>query len=211
MTFMKKKERRPPGRPRSFDREAALESAMRLFWRHGYDGVSYQQLMEAMQVTPPTVYAAFGNKASLYKHTLDHYYCTRVGSMSYLDAAGSLAEAADLFLHSTAKALVDPEGERGCMINVGMLASHPDNAALTQDLVERRARFQANIAQAFRRWVPTDEDAAKLARFLNTMLQGMSVQARNGATLEELNETIQYALHGLGPLDAAHSNDQLAD
>ncbi len=198
MIFMKKNEGRPMGRPRSFDRDAALESAMRLFWRHGYDGVSYQQLMEAMHVTPPTVYAAFGNKASLYQHALDHYYRNWVGGLSYLDAANSLSEAAELFLRSTAKALVNPEGEIGCMINVGMLASHPDNAALTQDVAERRARFQAGIAQAFRKWVPTDEDAAKLARFLNTILQGMSVQARDGATLDQLNETIDYALRGVG-------------
>ena len=122
---MERGEKRGGGRPRGGDREAALESAMRLFWRHGYEGVSFQQLTATLGVAAPSLYAAFGNKEALYREALDRYADMRGASdLSFMDEALPLREAVRLLLDGTAQGLVDPKGEIGCMLNTGMIPSH---------------------------------------------------------------------------------------
>ena len=181
------------GRPRSFDREAALEVAMRLFWRHGYEGVSFGQLTSAMGLAAPSLYAAYGNKAALYRECLDRYAAMRGASdLSFMDAAPTVADAALALLDGTARGLLDPDGEIGCMLNTGMIAAHPDHEDLARELIERRAAFRRLLADKLVNWVDRDR-AETLARFLATVMQGLAVQARDGASLADLRSVAQDA------------------
>ncbi len=167
---------------------------MRLFWRQGYEGVSFQQLTAETGLAAPSLYAAFGNKASLYREAIDRYAAMRGASdLSFMGERFTLAEAVRLLLEGTAKGLLDPAGELGCMLNTGLIASHPDHADLARELTERRAAFRDLLARKLRFWVD-DERAENLARYLTTVMQGMAIQARDGATAGELQAIVDEAL-----------------
>jgi len=197
MTTMNDAVERRGGRPRGFDREAALDTAMRLFWRHGYEGVSVQQLTAALGVAAPSLYAAFGNKAALYREALDRYADLRGASdLSFMLEASSLREAVSLLLDGTARGLLDPNGEIGCMLNTGMIASHPDHADLAQDLVQRRSAFRTLLTETLRNWL-TAQQADRLSRFIVAVMQGLAIQARDGYSLAELQEAVAVALDAI--------------
>lgn len=185
------------GRPRSFDRDAALDTAMRLFWRHGYEGVSFQQLTAALGLSAPSLYAAFGNKTALYREALDRYAAMRGASdLSFIDDQTSLASAVRLILDGTARGLVDPAGEIGCMLNTGMIASHPDHEDLVRDLSERRAAFRHLLGEKLQRWVDAAR-AVAVARCVTSVMQGMAIQARDGASEDELRMVVDEICAGL--------------
>ena len=170
---------------------------MRLFWRHGYDGVSFQQLTTVLGIAAPSLYAAFGNKAALYREALDRYADIRGASdLSFMDEARSLREAVHLLLDGTARGLLDPKGEIGCMLSTGMIASHPDHAELTQELVQRRAAFRTLLAEKLLYWV-TAQNADRLSRFITAFMQGLAIQARDGYSLDELQEAVSVALNAV--------------
>ncbi len=185
------------GRPRGFDREAALATAMELFWRHGYEGVSIGDLTEAIGIAPPSLYAAFGSKARLYKEVLDRY-ATGSGALdlSVLDQAADLHDGVGAVL-AAAIASVSASG-RACMISSGMLACHRDHDALAGDLADRRRGFEQAFRKKLTHWVPPAE-AASLARYLVAVMQGISVHARDGATLSELESIADHVKAALPP------------
>ncbi len=169
---------------------------MRLFWRHGYEGVSFQQLTATLGVAAPSLYAAFGNKAALYREALDRYAALRGASdLSFMREDLTLVEATTLLLHGTANGLADPGGEIGCMLNTGMIASHPDNAELARDVADRRTAFRELLATKLRTWLDAGR-AGRLARFLTAVMQGMAVNARDGASLAELLAIADEAVAG---------------
>lgn len=201
MIVMERSVKRIIGRPRGFDREAALDTAMRLFWRHGYEGVSFQQLTAALGVAAPSLYAAFGNKADLYREALDRYAAMRGAlDLSFMDETLSLVEAVRLLLDGTARGLVDPKGEIGCMLNTGMIVSHPDHADLAQELTQRRAAFRILLATKLLVWVPQPR-ADRLSHYLVAVMQGMAIEARDGCGLDDL---LAVAAEALGAV-SAHS------
>ena len=185
------------GRPRSFDRDAAVATAMELFWRHGYEGVSIGDLTKAIGIAPPSLYAAFGSKALLYREALDRY-ATGPGALdlSVLDRAASLHDGARAVL-AAAIAAVSAHG-RACMIFGGMLAGHRDHDALARDLADRRRRFEQLLAEKLTRWLSPAE-AVSVARYLVAVMQGISVHARDGARLSELQSIADHAQAALPP------------
>ncbi len=189
--------KRSSGRPRGFDREAALDTAMRLFWRHGYEGVSFQQLTAVLGIAAPSLYAAFGNKEALYREALDRYSDMRGASdLSFMDESLSLREAVRLLLDGTAQGLLDPKGEIGCMLNTGMIASHPDHADLAHELAQRRAAFRQLLAAKIRHWV-SPARANRLSRFIVAVMQGLAIQARDGYSLKDLRDVVNDALSAI--------------
>lgn len=190
--------KRRRGGPRTFNREEAIDIAMRLFWRHGYEGVSLNDLTTAIGIAPPSLYAAFGSKAQLYREALDRY-AGIPGALFNLNAASTLDEVVEAILRQGADAVTDPEGERGCMVSSGMLQCAEEHAPLALAVSKRRDAMRDTIAEALGRWLAPDRSKS-LARFLVVVLQGMSVQARDGATRAELDEVIREALrfHRIG-------------
>lgn len=189
---MDKEIKKRRGGPRTFDREQAIDIAMRLFWRHGYEGVSLNDLTAAIGIAPPSLYAAFGSKAGLYREALDRYSGIP-GALLNLDRASTLDETVTAILRQGADAVTDPVGERGCMVSSGMLQCAEEHASLALVLSDRRDAMREAIADALSPWLDPARSRS-LARFLVVVLQGMSVQARDGATREELEEVVKEAL-----------------
>ena len=138
------------GRPWSFDPEQAVETAMRLFWRSGYEGVSIADLTKEIGVAPPSLYAAFGSKAGLYREALD-CYDEKFGSLDLPSMeAASLPEAVRALLEGAVRAVTHPDRESGCMISSGMIAYHPEHASLAREVAARRDGMREQIARALR-------------------------------------------------------------
>ena len=172
---------------------------MELFRQHGYEGVSIHDLTTAIGIAPPSLYAAFGSKAGLYREVLDHY-ASGPGSLdpSVLGRAASLHDAVGLVL-SAAITSVGRSGQ-ACMISVGMLACRPEHDEIAQDLSRRRQAFEVALRDGLARWLAPD-DAAAMARYLAAVTQGISIHARDGATAAELESIADHALRALPPVN----------
>lgn len=184
------------GRPRSFDRDRALDIAMRLFWRHGYEGVSIGELTRALGIAPPSLYAAFGSKAALYEEALRRYETLSPVELPQPGDAATLEDAVRQMLEASVRAVSHPEGELGCMISTGMISAHAEHEGLARAVAERRNRYRQAMERGLARWTG-EVEAATLARYLTAVMQGLSVQARDGAGAETLSLIVGEVLAGL--------------
>lgn len=193
---------RPPVRPRgrqpTFDIDAALDTALELFWRHGYDGVAVADLTKAIGIAPPSLYHAFGSKADLYRAVLRRYGSSGM-SPQEIEAAPSSFEAARELLARGIAAVTRPGKPLGCMVSSGMLMTSPENAQLAGELKSIRAASRMALERRIARDVddgllPTTTDPGALARLYASVLQGFSVQAVDGANADELNAAAALAL-----------------
>jgi AcrR family transcriptional regulator len=184
------------GRPRGFDRDAVLDKAVQVFWREGYDGATVAELCVATGLNPPSLYAAFGDKARLFEAALDRYQAG-VGAF----AAAALAEertaeaAIRRLLSEAADRLATPDQPCGCLVAAG---AGSDPVAREAALVRRRlsqAAITARIRQgAAAGELPPNTDVEALARLIVTVVQGMSAQALDGATAPELRAVADGAM-----------------
>jgi AcrR family transcriptional regulator len=180
------------GRPPAFDRNQVLARAAETFWRLGYEGASIADLTEAMGITPQSLYAAFGSKADLYKESLAHYRQT-AGAFTarVLTEEWNAADAFVRLLRESAREFCKAGRPHGCMISTATLACASENLPVADHVAGLRAgalklfrdRIERGITEGHFR---PDTDAAALARYLGAIIQGMSVQARDGASEEEL-------------------------
>ncbi|WP_343203917.1 TetR/AcrR family transcriptional regulator [Sinorhizobium meliloti] len=188
----KPRQRRSAG-PRSFDRDQAIETAMRLFRRYGYQGVSISDLTSAIGIAPPSLYAAFGSKAGLYREALD-LYAGLPGALDGMEGAVTLEQALKGLLDAAIRAVTAEE--RGCMISTGLVEAADEQQELAHELGKRRRALRDRIANALSRWLDRSE-AEGLALYLSAVQQGMSVQARDGATAEELSRIADETVAGI--------------
>lgn len=180
------------GRPPAFDRNQVLARAAETFWRLGYEGASIADLTETMGITAQSLYAAFGSKADLYKEALVHYRQT-IGAFTaqVLTEERNAADAFVRLLRETAREFCKAGRPHGCMISTATLACASENQAVAEHVAELRAGALAAFRDRIERGIADghfrpDTDAAALARYLGAIIQGMSVQARDGAREEDL-------------------------
>jgi len=201
MTQPNSPEKRSAGRPRAFDREQALGIALDLFWRQGYEGTSIPQLTKAMGISPPSLYAAFKSKESLYREAVELYLTQYSGFMSSLfDEKISARDAIEKALLEAAKQFSDPCHAPGCMISSAGLQASPDNMKLAAELTGFRQAAQQVVYTRLEAARKSGElakktDTASLAAFYAMVSQGMSVQARDGATTDLLTQLAKLAMH----------------
>jgi AcrR family transcriptional regulator len=189
----------PKGRPREFDADVALEKALRVFCEKGYEGASLPALTKAMGINRPSLYAAFGNKEALFRKALERYVEERGAAMQATLDASPVREAVARLLAETADALTASDSPRGCLLVQGALSCSEDAGGIKDELASRRAASVAVLRRRFERAardgeLPKDADPAGLARFVATVLQGMSVQASGGATRAELRRVAETAM-----------------
>jgi len=194
------KPRRARGRPLSFDRDAALETAMHVFWERGYEAASIADLTAAMGITPPSLYTAFGDKEKLFLEAIERY-ALGYGSISAraLREEPTARGAIERWLTESANELTEPCHPKGCMVvmaatNCSVAAERVQNA-----LCQRRAEAIADVGRRIQGGIdsgelPADTDATDLANFFAAVYQGMSLQAKDGATNEALMATVRTAM-----------------
>ncbi|MFC9292154.1 TetR/AcrR family transcriptional regulator [Streptomyces sp. NPDC057052] len=188
------------GRPRSFDRETALVRATLLFWQHGYEGTSVSDLTAAMGISPPSLYAAFGDKRTLFTEVVDRYGSTFGAFMENALAQESDARAGFArMLDEAAVSYTDPEHPAGCLVITAATNCSPQTADIEQDLRARRVAnirsFEERLEDARARGsLPEGADTRALAVYFAAVVQGMSQQARDGATTAELRRVAEYAM-----------------
>ncbi|HKE02377.1 MAG TPA: TetR/AcrR family transcriptional regulator [Planctomycetota bacterium] len=191
---------KPRGRPRSFDREAALERAMQVFWRQGYEATSLGDLTSAMRINPPSLYAAFGSKEELFLEAVERYRSGPGALAARVLAEEPTARRAIARLLDEAAAELTREGRpRGCMVVSAAMNCSSDSKHLQTALADERAGSEAVIRARLARAVREGElrrgtDAAALARFYATVLQGMTIQARDGASRPRLRAIGEAAM-----------------
>jgi AcrR family transcriptional regulator len=186
-------------RPREFDIDKALDRALKVFWRKGYEGASLADLTEAMGINRPSLYAAFGSKEELFRKAVDRYV---EGPAAYVREALSEPTAravAERWLRGSVELLGDKHHPRGCLVVQGALACSAETDSIRKELNARRAAGEAALRRRFERAIaegdlPANADAADLARFLAMVTQGMSVQAAGGASRDELQRVAEIAM-----------------
>ena len=189
----------PRGRPKEFDVDKALDAALELFWRHGYEGTSIAMLTHAMNLNVPSLYGAFGNKEALFRKVLDRYL---ERPASYLPKALEAATARQTVENLFAGAIgmvTNPGHADGCLLVHGALVAGPSAASIRKELSRRRAGAAMAIQRRLERAVaegdlPSNVDPAQLARYVVTVIWGLSVQAAGGGTRAELQEVADMAL-----------------
>lgn len=179
------------GRPRGFDRDAALKAAMLLFWRHGYDGVSIAQLATAMGIAPPSLYAAFGPKEQLYREAVQLYLSSGRLGLKGLEEEARAKDGVHAVLRSAAKAFTQPDMPPGCMVGVGALRCAEENGIIekaTADLRRLSAQAMQHRIERARKdgELGTSVPPQALTDFYTAIVEGMSVLACDGASRERL-------------------------
>lgn len=192
---------RPRGRPRAFDRDAALAAATKLFWRKGYSATSVSDLTDAMGIGSPSLYAAFGSKEQLYAEAL-RFYAERNSHLVWarFEAAPTARAAIEALLMDSAATLAPGEGEvpPGCMVTLSAVGGE-GCVELGRLVAEMRAQGLSRVNARLDRAVaegelPAGVDTAAVARFYNAVQSGLSVQARDGACRAELEAAARVAM-----------------
>ena len=188
------------GRPRSFDRDVALRRAMEVFWRHGYEGTSITDLTAAMGINSPSLYAAFGCKEQLFREAVAVYDATEGAATTRALADEPTARrAVEAMLRNNVEAYADPATPNGCMIVLAATVGAVANAGVRDLLADNRHQSLTAVAERIERGiedgdVPPGTDAEAVAGLYVTVLQGLSIQARDGASREALHGVVDGAM-----------------
>lgn len=188
------------GRPRTFDKGQALEKALTLFWQNGYEGTSINDLTAALGIAAPSIYAAFGSKDALYREAVDLYLSTRSERLvRALGKAGPARAAVEAMLREAADAFAAADGPRGCLVATGVLHPAKENRRIgdltaslrrqMREAIERRLHDAKSNGEFARR-----VDLAALASYYAAVIQGMSVQAIDGASRVCLRNVAKFAM-----------------
>jgi len=188
------------GRPRSFDRDTALRAAMQTFWKLGYEGASMAELTRAMGINSPSLYACFGSKEGLFLEAARLYLDIENGdTKNTLFGEPNARDGIRALLQHSARSLSRPDFPHGCMLILGDTNSSARNDNIRRYLAEWRREAQAGFEQRLRRGiedgdVPAQADVKGIAAFYMTVLQGLSLRARDGASRQALLQVVNAAM-----------------
>ena len=187
------------GRPREFDVDEALASALQVFWSRGYEGTSLTDLTDAMGITRPSLYAAFGNKEALFRKALDLYEREKLAYVSEALTAPSSRQVAERLLRGALEMQTSQCEPRGCLRVISSVTCGMEAESVRADLIARRASSHRAICERMQRAkvdgdLPAEADVEGLCNYLIAILQGMSVQAGSGASKEQLETLVETSL-----------------
>ena len=201
------------GRPRTFDPETALRQALDVFWERGYEGTSLNDLAEAMGIASASIYACFGSKEALFRKVMALY-----GRTSGEPPRRALREqpttraAVHAMLRATADEITRPDTPHYCMLILAAPTGAVENRAVREFLAGLRHDMHTTIRDRLARGVTNGDLTAPparldaIARYYTTVVQGLSIQARDGATRAELEAVITCAMTAWDTLTSAPSH-----
>jgi AcrR family transcriptional regulator len=187
------------GRPREFCTDRALGAALGVFWAKGYEGASMADLTEAMGITKPSLYAAFGNKESLFHKALDLYETEKLRYMREALNQPTARAVAEHFMRGAIATQTNGCNPKGCMEVISTTACGAEAESIRAEVMRRRMSSQAAVIARFEQAkrdgdLPDHVDARGLTGYLYTILQGMAVQSGAGATRAELEQVAETSL-----------------
>jgi AcrR family transcriptional regulator len=194
------------GRPRAFDRDAALRQALELFWAQGYEGTSMNDLTAATGIASASIYACFGSKEALFREAVELY-----GKVAGEPPRRALRDAPTAeagvraMLDVTADSITGKDTPHGCMLVLAAPAGSPENERIRQFLAVLRRELPVVIGDRLMRGIedgdlPAVAATSAMASYYATVVQGLSVQARDGASRAQLAAVIDCAMAAWGPL-----------
>ncbi len=189
----------PRGRPREFCVDEALAAALRVFWTQGYEGASLTDLTEAMGITRPSLYAAFGNKEALFRKALDLYERDKMAYVAAALQAATGRGVAEHLLRGGLEMLTSGTDPKGCLGVISSVACGSEAQSIKAEVLARQASSQAALLHRFEQAradgdLPDHIEPASLVRYLTAVSQGLAVQAGSGATPEELRRIVDTTL-----------------
>ncbi|WP_246811791.1 TetR/AcrR family transcriptional regulator [Ensifer sp. ENS11] len=199
LTIVKERDVMRTGRPRGFDKERALAIAMDMFWRKGFAATSMADLCSTLSIAPPSLYAAFGSKERLYEECIS-YYMANVAPRIWdrFQKAATARDAVQAFLRDSAEVLPGINKPSGCMVTLSDVRGEGSEhlgqfveAARRQGLLLVERKLEEAIATGE---LKSDVSPSVVARYFLSVQQGMSIQARDGATVDELREVADTAM-----------------
>ncbi len=190
------------GRPRCFDPDTALDSALEVFWRHGFQAASLAELTAAMGLSKPSLYAAFGDKETLYLKALERYVALQTAQhIAIFDTEPDVRHALEKFLRTMATMLADPTRPCGCLVVNGIADCGMASTPPAIELALHKA-VQGSEARLYRQFVQAQHDGQlaqnirteDLAAFFTSLLAGLGILAKSGAKRAKLDAVINAAM-----------------
>jgi AcrR family transcriptional regulator len=190
---------RKKGRPLSFDREAALHQAMLLFWRHGYEATSLNDLTSALGVKPSSIYTVFGDKKRLFMESVRRYLSGPVTSESIIAQAPNGRDAARALMQASAIGFTGSDTPLGCLLASSAISCSDAASDVKEELAAIRRGIEASLRDKIVSSVnaavlPVNTNADALAGLTMAVIQGMSTIARDGATRDKLLLMVDAAM-----------------
>lgn len=191
------------GRPRTFDPDQVLTRATDLFWRYGYDATSISALTASLGITSSSLYASFGDKKQLFTAVVERYQ--KDGQRRFeeaFDNASSAREGIRAYLEALAEAYTDPAHPPGCLVTVAAVNCPPSSTDVERYLRDLRevskqaliTRIDEDIEKSL---MPVEPTARQLGTYFAALIQGMSTQARDGATRSELQSIVEIGMRAI--------------
>jgi AcrR family transcriptional regulator len=187
------------GRPREFCVDAALSAALRVFWSKGYEGASLTELTEAMGITRPSLYAAFGNKEALFRKALDLYEHDKLAYVSAALEAPTARGVAQRLLDGALEMQTTGSDPKGCLGVISSVACGAEAESIRAEVLLRRASSDAALLSRFEQAqadgdFPAHIEPVGLVRYLSAVVQGLCIQAGSGVPIKDLQQLVQTTL-----------------
>lgn len=187
------------GRPREFCVELALAQALRVFWSKGYEGTSLSDLTEAMGITRPSLYAAFGNKEALFRKALELYEREKLEYIGRALVQPTARGVAEVLLRGAVDNASSSEEPHGCLGVITAAACGAESQSIREEVLERGKVAKRALIERFERAkaegdLPTNVEVEALTNLLYAVVQGICIQAGAGASREELNRVVDTGL-----------------
>lgn len=200
------------GRPKEFDIEKALNSALKVFWSKGYEAASLQDLTSAMGINRPSLYATYGNKEELFRKALDCYFNNRKAVIDNALNQPTTYKVIECLLYEFAESNVASNNPPGCLVVQSALVSGEKADCIRKELISRRLSIEKALCDRFEQAknegdFPETIEPVDFARYIATISQGMSIQAANGASSEQLRKIVEIVLKQFSSFLLAKSNE----
>ncbi|AYO52892.1 MULTISPECIES: TetR/AcrR family transcriptional regulator [Acinetobacter] len=192
--------KRRRGRPKCFDEQEALQKAMMLFWKYGYEATAMSDLTKALNLTAPSIYSTFGDKSQLFHACLDYYLKHEACSLDLIFQQAETAKVAiELYLYENLKKLLQQDKPTGCMLVTATMNCSEQHQPLQHDLLLKRQQVKEKIYQRLQQGVEdgdlsSDADIQAMTDYYVTVIQGLTMQARDGVAIEQLENVVTLAL-----------------